>query len=448
MPRTTTIGVFGHVGNDNQGDEALIAATVQNIRSRRPEATIVGFTLNPEDTRRRHGIAAFSIRWPRAEWSAGRPAAAPAASAARVPSLRHRVELLGKRIPWLHRLLRSVRSALSGLAALPRLSAFLYRSYRHLRSLDLLIVAGSQQCNDVVGPWNFPLRLFTWSLLCRLANTKLAFVSVGAGPLSARWSRFFVRQALRGAAYRSFRDEASRQLARAIGVRGDLHVFPDLVYSLKLPPAAPRSPRAVQAGSGLVVGINPLPLYSPFYWLGHDMSAHARYIDVLATFAAGLLRDGHTVVVFPTQFRVDPPVVQELHLAIKRLADAGTDERLYAPTLQTFEDLVSMLATLDVAVVTRFHGVVLSHLLGLPALAIAYATKTREVMRAVGHGDCVIAVEDLDVGWLARRFASLAPTLSAVRGDIRAHTAVMRDSLDRQYDDVLALVDAGRPRRS
>ena len=56
------IGVFGHVGNGNLGDEAIISVVIQNIKRRYPVAEIYGFTLKPEDTRERHKIAAFPIR--------------------------------------------------------------------------------------------------------------------------------------------------------------------------------------------------------------------------------------------------------------------------------------------------------------------------------------------------------------------------------------------------
>src|SRR5208337_1496805 len=55
------IGVFSHGGLKNLGDEALFAAVIQNVRLRVPDAQIVGFTANPEDTESRHGIPAYPI---------------------------------------------------------------------------------------------------------------------------------------------------------------------------------------------------------------------------------------------------------------------------------------------------------------------------------------------------------------------------------------------------
>ena len=59
---TCKIGVFGHVGNKNLGDEAIISAVIENIRIRLPHAQVLGFTTNAKDTRVRHNIPAYPIR--------------------------------------------------------------------------------------------------------------------------------------------------------------------------------------------------------------------------------------------------------------------------------------------------------------------------------------------------------------------------------------------------
>ena len=70
------VGILGHVGNENLGDEAIIAAVIQNIRRRVPDAEINGFTLNPADTLERHGIVSFPIR----RGAGAKPSAASATS--------------------------------------------------------------------------------------------------------------------------------------------------------------------------------------------------------------------------------------------------------------------------------------------------------------------------------------------------------------------------------
>lgn len=64
MTNTTAkkrFGLMGTFGFGNLGDAAIQEAMIQNIRKRYPEAEIFGFSLNPEDTEKRHGIPSFPI---------------------------------------------------------------------------------------------------------------------------------------------------------------------------------------------------------------------------------------------------------------------------------------------------------------------------------------------------------------------------------------------------
>src|SRR5437867_6151564 len=140
-----------------------------------------------------------------------------------------------KRIPLLPVLVRAVRRLARSALAVPQELAFLARSYRTLRGTDLVLVAGSGQLNDYWGgPWAFPFTLLKWSLLARASGAKMAFLSLGAGPLQTPLGKFFIKQALRRAHYRSYRDEDSRRCIAALGVPGEHLVVPDLVFSLDL----------------------------------------------------------------------------------------------------------------------------------------------------------------------------------------------------------------------
>src|SRR6516164_3045846 len=65
----TTIGLLHHLGGGNLGDEATLDAVAYNIKRRWPTAEIVAFSMNPDDTARRHGIASYAIR--RKVWRIG-----------------------------------------------------------------------------------------------------------------------------------------------------------------------------------------------------------------------------------------------------------------------------------------------------------------------------------------------------------------------------------------
>ena len=55
------IGLLDHMGYGNLGDAATQEALIANIKIRLPDANIVGFSLNPDDTRKRHNIPCYSI---------------------------------------------------------------------------------------------------------------------------------------------------------------------------------------------------------------------------------------------------------------------------------------------------------------------------------------------------------------------------------------------------
>ncbi len=73
--RPNKIGIVGYYGCGNLGDDTVVAILIKRIKESYPGAEIVGFSLNPADTERRHGIKAFHIRGKDEARFPGRPAA-------------------------------------------------------------------------------------------------------------------------------------------------------------------------------------------------------------------------------------------------------------------------------------------------------------------------------------------------------------------------------------
>ena len=69
MQAATKIGLLHRVGGGNLGDDATLEAVAGNIRRRWPNAEIVAFSMNPDDTETRHGIRSHPLR--RKGWSFG-----------------------------------------------------------------------------------------------------------------------------------------------------------------------------------------------------------------------------------------------------------------------------------------------------------------------------------------------------------------------------------------
>src|SRR5207249_7621418 len=56
------IAILGNVGTKNLGDEATLAAVLQNIRRRDPSARLLAFVVYPADTRQRHSLEVYPQR--------------------------------------------------------------------------------------------------------------------------------------------------------------------------------------------------------------------------------------------------------------------------------------------------------------------------------------------------------------------------------------------------
>lgn len=427
------VGVFGHAGIKNLGDEALIAAVIQNIRKKIPGAEVVAFSINPADTRQRHGIQAFPIR------QSGEPSTAPEASS---PSLAGRSQgsadgfrALLKGIPGLRStviLLRKSAGIVKGLFLEPK---FLFSAYRNLKDVDLLLIAGSQQLSDGYGgAWGFPFTLYKWMLLAKLTGTKVAILSVGAGPINRPLSKFFFRRVLQRVDYRSYRDEVSSELIRSLEIPGNHPVFPDLVYSLDFPRARPMPP----TGSQVVVGANPVPFFDDGYWPTSDPERYQDYVLKNAKFAEWLAKSGHAVLFFPTQVRADVRTINDIR---KTMNGYGQSPNILAgQTIETIEDLVSEISQADLIVANRYHGILISLVLNKPVLAIAYHEKSRALLTQVGQDDYVLNIADFKTEDLIERLQAMEANASAIKKQIAERMQPLRDALSLQYDEVFSLI--------
>ena len=441
------IGVFGHVGKGNLGDEAIFSVVIQNIKSRYPSAEICGFTINPEDTRERHKITSFPIR--RIDKPPNSPA--PQKQEAGVSqengwrsTLLEQLKSRLKDIPLAYRLLRKIPRLVHVLKVSLREPGFLLQCRRNLKGMDLLIIAGSQQLIDYVaaGAWGHPYTLFKWALIAKSRKTRIAFVSCGAGPIQSSLGRFFIRRALSVADYRSYRDELSRRCVEQLGIPGGDPVFPDLVYSYCTDKTAPGDESSPVARP--VVGINPLPFLEPQYWVGGSTRNYETYTGKLADFAIWLIQRGYAVLFFPTQLRADPPVIDDIRNLMKKSGIPHLEEKVIDYSVHSFDDLMSAISMTDVVVATRFHGVVLSYILNKPVLGIAYAEKTNDLMEQMGQGEFAQDILQFELKLLQEQFIIIESQKTAIKAKLAQRISTHRQALDVQYDQVFRLLQYDR----
>lgn len=439
MGKRVRIGVFGHYGHLNLGDEAIIAALLQSIRRRRPDAEICAFSDNPEDTQYRHQVVAFPIKRKTFVPGVSDNVAAPARThSGNDQAVWRRFKGWLREVPVLGRLLLESRA----LVSLPGIAweelKFLPKAFRSLRGIDLLIVAGSNQFLDNWGgTWGYPYTLLKWSILAKLAGAKLAFVSVGAGPIDRAPSKMMIRTALFLSDYTSYRDEASRRLIETLGFRRGGAVYPDLAYSLSLEDGLGNATTQMATGRRPTVGINAMARYDGRYLCYSDELTYQRYVANLATFSARLIREGYPFFFFNTQVRDDDEAFHDVWRRLRaEFGESAPREQLFRRS-HSVSELMATLASADLVVATRFHGTVLALLAERPVLALCYYRKAQDLMGEMGQAEYAVKLEDFDVedGW--RRFKTLERNRIVEQEKIRVKIVAYREALDHQYAHVL-----------
>jgi len=408
------------MGYGNLGDAATQDAIIENIRKRVPDADIVGFSLNPEDTRARHNIVSYSItHWhPRLEQS-GPP------STSGTKTAYSKLKSLGKKIPFIPLIVRR------GLNLLREVK-HLVRTFKMLRSLDTLVIAGGGQLGDLWrGAWSHPYNVFKFSALTKLANRKLIFLNVGAGPLSNSVSRFFARCSVRLADYVSFRDRESLALIQQLGLKRAMVVFPDSVYAL---PIIQGDDPILTSTSKPLVGINPIGYCDPRIWAKKDQGRYVRYLKNLTTFCLWLLQQGYRLRIYPSELSVDLYACDDLKQQLfKTVPQAEVDGLFYPPTPDV-NSLLAQMAQLDFVITSKFHGVIFSHLLAKPVVALSYHNKIDDLMRAAGHGQDCLNIETFDCERLKNTFLSVEERADGLKTLFRQRNLSNAQLLAAQFD--------------
>ncbi len=424
------IGLLNHMGHGNLGNAATQDAIIINIRKRCPNAQIYGFSLNPDDTARRHNIPSYAIRKDSKE--------PPTASAMidDTTSLKSRIKRKLKGYPFLKHLVRSAyHVAFTYPVELMQELVFLIESFKVIRTLDLLIISGGGELSDHWGgPRSFPYTILKWVVIARMAGVKVIFLNVGASPLHFGLSKLFVKCCLSLAHYRSVRDDKSKELINEIGFHGKIQVYPDSVYSLEY---NGHSSMPLKEGTTMpVVGIHPMPYCDPRVWPRKDAPVYRRYICELASFGVWLLESGYKVNVFGSDIYHDSLAISDFMRTVVGSSTAYSKGQMTEESISGVEELLSKMALMDYVITPRFHGVIFSHILNKPVLAISHDLKVSTLMKDIGLSEYCVEIEEFKVVTLREKFNLLVKNHDHVKKLMSSVLDSYRDVLNQQSDEL------------
>lgn len=430
------VGLLGHYGQNNLGDEAIIWSTIQNLRERIPDIELVGVSMNPEDSRRRFGIEAFPVRYIKTNLSNKKNIRANSDTpdvkeSGLIQVIRHTIpQKIKGMVP-----MRTKMSANGFFYLLRNLAAevqFIYKSRDLLKTLDALIICGSGQIEDFSGPWRYPYTILKWVLLAKSVNKKVLVVSVGAGPPSRKLSYWMYKKALRRADYLSYRDLWSKNVLESHISRLNGKVFPDLANSLKT-----KSVNGYKGGSK-VVAINPMPAFDSTLMKGAGNSVFENYVNNIAALSNHALERGFKVHFFNSHPK-DLTAIEKVLEQLKLLTDSNLD-KLTIKRSNTVQDLVNTISEADLILPTRFHATMLPLLLGRPVLGLCYHDKSKALLEEVGLGEYYVDIYSFTDDELCKKFDLLVENLERAEMEMKRKYSKYPKLMSEQWDRVVDLI--------
>lgn len=386
------IGLFGLLGSGNSGNDGSLEAVLDQLRARRPDAVVDAMCGGPETVATRYGIPATRLNWYRGEYR----------TASRVGSI-----------------------AAKGLGKL----VDVVRTAAWVRRHDAVIVPGTGVLETTLPlrPWGFPYSLFLLCAMGRLFGTRVALVSVGAGPIGNRPTRVLTRWSTRLAAYRSYRDAASREAMRAMGVDTSRdEVYADLVFALPAP-AANES-----AGMPGPVCVGVMDFHGNNDERDRAEEIHRRYLDGTTRFVRALVEEGRPVRLL-TGDELDRPVAAAI-------VDAVGSPLVTVAEAASLPDLMKETACADSVVATRYHNIVCALKVGTPTLALSYSTKSDVLMAEMGMGAYCHPAREADADRLLEQFRELERDSARLRRTLFERNQAVARRVEQQFTDLAAVL--------
>ncbi|MDX3924421.1 MAG: polysaccharide pyruvyl transferase family protein [Shinella sp.] len=385
------IGLLGQFGSGNSGNDGSLEAMLNFLRKARPDAELLCFCSNPSEIQSRYDVRSFGISSP------------PSPSR------------------WFRRI--------NGIFAnLPHRFFAIQFLAAQLGGLDLLIIPGTGILDDYQeSPMGWPFVIYRWCIAAKLRRVRVAFVSVGAGPIDHPLSRWLFRHAARSADYRSFRDGFSRRYIEALGVDvSQDREFPDIAFRLPLP-----AERDDPERNHFTIGVGVMN-YRGWSKIHADATAIYRtYIGKIAAFVLSLIRQGFKVRLLTGDIR-DRKAVDDV---LDVLKEDETDDLLCnvsAACGETLHSLMEEILQTDMVVVSRYHNVVCALKTGRPVISIGYAQKNEDLLASFLQSRYCQHIETFDVETLTLQFQDVLANYEEVRRQIADTNARFEQQLAEQ----------------
>lgn len=390
------IGLLGQFGSGNTGNDGSLEAMLDFLRASKLDAELLCICSNPNAVTEKYKVKAIGIGGIAAK---GR---------------------------WFKRINRI-------FADVPRRLASLYAIVTGLSGVNLLIIPGTGILDDFQETaFGWPFVVFRWCLAARLRNTRIAFVSIGAGPIEHPLSRWFLTSAARMAQYRSYRDDYSREYMKGVGVDVSLDPrYPDIAFRLPLPPS-----KLARDITRTTVGVGIMDYHGWSKINADGEVIYQNYITKLTSFICWLIEKGHNVRLLTGDLR-DWKAVDDVLAKIAASGPPSAADHIALGHGHSLHELMDEIIQTDIVVVSRYHNVVCALKLGRPTISLSYNQKNDYLLAQFEQEHYCQHIETFDVETLKHQTSEILDRIDVVRMQIAKSNSLFQEKLSQQEEVLL-----------
>lgn len=330
------IGIVGNYGNNNNGDEAILAGIIEQIIAHYgiTSKDIVVFSNNPPQTANRFGVESAPLYYKRSS------------------------------------------AVMTAIETVRKNSSI-------VRALDMLIIGGGGILMDF---YNREAQLFgSYGYMAKRGKVPYIVYGCGAGPITSTMGKFFIRKLVNYSESASVRDPESKDLLRKIGVRKEVQIVGDPSFAL------PSQVKEKSQDRIRNIGITVVPYYNLAYWPEANDIKYDSYVQGMADNLDALLEVKDVQLnLFSTKYPHDVDVTVDVYNRMKNQAQVTVNKDNLSP-----EEIIRISAEQDLLIGTRLHSVYLAVNAETPVMAISYHHKVADFMDMMNMGERTIQIEDL-----------------------------------------------------
>lgn len=358
--------IHGFYGTGNVGDEAILAATLEEVR-RVTDLEPFVFAWHPEHVRHDFGVPSLN------------------------PNRARRSEVA--------RVLLQTRAYLLG---------------------------GGGLLKDYGGSPASLSRWLRWPALAHALGVRTMLWSVGVENVVYDESKERLRQVLADVDVITVRDPSSKERLQAIGVTRPIVVTADPVPPYARRRGLPDAARRTGRGKGLKrIAVCP----RHWFTLENKVPDEHAFEHLLRAFAEALdgisERYGSEVEFIP--FRTTAGDDDRAVCAAIMAQMQSRRVTLVEKDAPTVEETLKRIARADLVIAMRLHGAVMATAMGIPTVAVSYMPKVADYMASLGQSGFCADVEDVTAAWLGARADEAVACYAELEAQLRDASATLSD---------------------